>query len=248
MRIAASSHDANHRPPPRIRRAAPTHRRTHRWLLPTPSCRSGVIYSIAMSDVTRILSAIEHGDPQAAAQLLPLIYNELRKLAAQRLSREKPGQTLQATALVHEAYLRLVGSSDQRWDSRGHFFAAAAEAMRRILVESARHKASQKAGGDWQRVEISDVEIAAPSPGVDVLALSDALAMLEARDPRKAALVKLRYFAGLTNHQAATLLGISSTTADNDWAYAKSWLKIQLSPDAATSANRSDPEKSSEIV
>jgi RNA polymerase sigma factor (TIGR02999 family) len=201
-----------------------------------------------MSDVTRILSAIEQGDPQAAAELLPLIYDELRKLAVQRLGREKPGQTLQSTALVHEAYLRLVRSSDQRWDSRGHFFAAAAEAMRRILVESARHKASQKAGGDWQRVEFSDVEIAAPSPGVDVLALNDALATLEERDPRKAAVVKLRYFAGLTNHQAAAALGISSATADNDWAYAKSWLRLQLSPETAPSTPCSDSEESSEIA
>jgi len=183
-----------------------------------------------MSDVTRILSQIESGDPQAAEKLLPLVYEELRKLAAAKLAQEKPGQTLQATALVHEAYLRLVGSCNggSSWDNRGHFFAAAAEAMRRILVESARRKQSQKAGGDWQRLELSDVELASPRPHVDVLALSDALDKLESRDPRKASLVKLRYFAGLTNQEAAVALGISTATADNDWAYAKSWLKLQL--------------------
>jgi RNA polymerase sigma factor (TIGR02999 family) len=182
-----------------------------------------------MSDVTRILSQIESGDPAAAEQLLPLVYEELRKLAAARLAQENPGQTLQATALVHEAYLRLVGNGhSQPWDSRGHFFAAAAEAMRRILVESARRKQSQKAGGDWQRLALSDLEFVTRRPQVDVLALSDALDRLEARDPRKASLVKLRYFAGLTNQEAAVALGISTATADNDWAYAKSWLKLQL--------------------
>ena len=188
-----------------------------------------------MTDVTQILSEIEHGDPAAADRLLQLVYDELRKLAAAKLANEKPGQTLQATALVHEAYVRLVGSAEQHWDSRGHFFAAAAESMRRILVENARHKRSRRAGGDWQRVELSDVDVASPQPGVDVLALSEALDKLEARDPRKAALVKLRYFAGLTNQEAADALGISSATADNDWAYAKSWLKLQLSPDATNS-------------
>ena len=182
-----------------------------------------------MSDVTEVLSQIELGD-HAAEQLLPLVYDELRKLAAAKLAQEKPGQTLQATALVHEAYLRLVGSHNggPSWDNRGHFFAAAAEAMRRILVESARRKQSQKAGGDWQRLELSDVEPASRRPHVDVLALSDALDQLESRDPRKASLVKLRYFAGLTNQEAAVALGISTATADNDWAYAKSWLKLQL--------------------
>jgi RNA polymerase sigma factor (TIGR02999 family) len=184
-----------------------------------------------MSDVTQILSRIEAGDGAASEQLLPLVYDELRRLASQRLTHEKPGQTLQATALVHEAYVRIVGPAGQHWDGRGHFFAAAAEAMRRILVEHARHKRSQRAGGGWHRVNLSNVEVAAPEPQVDVLALSEALETLEARDPRKATLVKLRYFAGLTNQEAADALGISSATADNDWAYAKSWLKLQLSRD-----------------
>ena len=182
-----------------------------------------------MSDVTRILSQIESGDPTAAEQLLPLVYDELRKLAAARLAQEKPGQTLQATALVHDAYLRLVDvEQGQKWDSRGHFFAAAAEAMRRILVEAARHKRSQKAGGGWDRLELAQIDLAAKSPRVDVLALSEALDKLEMQDSRKAALVKLRYFAGLTNTQAATALHISSSTADNDWAYAKNWLRLEI--------------------
>jgi RNA polymerase sigma factor (TIGR02999 family) len=188
-----------------------------------------------MTDVTQILSRIEAGDFTATEQLLPLVYDELRKLAAAKLSHERPGQTLQATALVHEAYVRLVGKADQRWDSRGHFFAAAAESMRRILVENFRHKRSLRAGGEWQRVELSDVEVAAPQPGVDVQALSEALDKLEARDARKATLVKLRYFAGLTNQESADALGISSATADNDWAYAKSWLKLTLSRDSTNS-------------
>jgi RNA polymerase sigma factor (TIGR02999 family) len=182
-----------------------------------------------MNEVTRILSAVEQGDPQAAEQLLPLVYNELRKLAAQRLAQEKPGQTLQATALVHDAYLRLVGSDDaQHWNSRGHFFAAAAEAMRRILVEAARHKQSQRAGGGWHRLELADVDPTEKYPSPDLLALNEALDRLESKDPRKATLVKLRYFAGLTNELAATALGISTSTADNDWAYAKSWLRLEM--------------------
>jgi RNA polymerase sigma factor (TIGR02999 family) len=189
---------------------------------------------LVMSDVTGILSQIESGDPAAAELLLPLVYDELRKLASARLAQEKPGQTLQATALVHEAYLRLVrGDRETSWENRGHFFAAAAEAMRRILVESARRKQSQKAGGDWQRLELSDVELATTRPHIDVLALSDALDKLESRDARKASLVKLRYFAGLTNQEAAIALGISTATADNDWAYAKSWLKLQLEHESA---------------
>jgi RNA polymerase sigma factor (TIGR02999 family) len=152
------------------------------------------------------------------------------------MAHEKPGQTLQATALVHEAYLRLVGPADRvRWEGRHHFFAASAEAMRRILVENARHKRSQRAGGNWERVELSDVELTMPQPIVDVIALSEALEKLEARDTRKAALVKLRYFVGLTNQEAADALGISSATADNDWAYAKSWLKLQLDRDKSRS-------------
>jgi RNA polymerase sigma factor (TIGR02999 family) len=187
-----------------------------------------------MNDVTRILSDIERGDPRAAADLLPLVYDELRKLAAHRLAREKPGQTLQATALVHEVYLRLVDSDTiRRWDSRGHFFAAAAEAMRRILVDHARHKSTAKAGGGRRRVDIDEVELAIEAPRVDLLALDEALGRLESKDPRKAALVKLRFFAGLTNQQAAEALGISSSTADNDWAYAKTWLRVAMGGDPA---------------
>jgi RNA polymerase sigma factor (TIGR02999 family) len=194
---------------------------------PCPRYRGG------MSDVTHILSAIEDGDPQAAEKLLPLVYDELRLLAAAKLSQEKPGQTLQATALVHEAYLRLVDREKvQHWDSRAHFFAAAAEAMRRVLVENARRKQSQKAGGDWQRWEFSQVEPPAGQASVDVLALSEALDRLEAKDARKAALVKLRFFVGMTNQEAAIALGISSATADNDWAYAKSWLRLRLADES----------------
>jgi RNA polymerase sigma factor (TIGR02999 family) len=183
-----------------------------------------------MADVTHILSAIERGEPQAAEQLLPLVYDELRKLAAQRLTQEKPGQTLQATALVHEAYLRLVGGDAARpWDGRGHFFAAAAEAMRRILVEQARRKKSLKAGGNLKRQELSEVEPALEAANLDLLALDDALAKLKSKDPRKAELVKLRFFAGLTNEQAAAVLGIAASTADLDWAYAKSWLRAEMS-------------------
>jgi RNA polymerase sigma factor (TIGR02999 family) len=182
-----------------------------------------------MNDVTRILSAIEQGEPHAAEQLLPLVYSELRKLAARRLAREAPGQTLEATALVHEAYLRLVDTAKvQNWNSRGHFFAAAAEAMRRILVENARRKKSLKAGGGHRRSGLSDVEPAGDGARIDLLALDEALAQLEAKDKRKADLVKLRYFAGLTNEQAAQALGISSSTADNDWAYARSWLRLAI--------------------
>src|SRR5947209_6569307 len=182
-----------------------------------------------MNDVTRILSAIERGDPQAADQLLPLVYDELRKLAAQRLAQEKPGQTLEATALVHEAYLRLVdGEKIQRWNSRGHFFAAAAEAMRRILVENARRKKTAKAGGHQRRVALSVVEPAVEEPRVDLLALDEALALLEAKDKRKADVIKLRFFAGLTNVRAAEALGVSPATAEIDWAYAKAWLRVAM--------------------
>lgn len=183
-----------------------------------------------MADVTRILSAIEQGDPQASAELLPLVYHELKKLAAQRMAQEKPGQTLQATALVHEAYLRLVDTDKlQHWDSRGHFFAAAAEAMRRILVDQARRKRSIKAGGELHRLELSDVEPATEGPPLDVLALNEALDKLQAKDARKAELVKLRFYAGLTSEQAAATLGIATSTADADWAYAKSWLRSEMS-------------------
>ncbi len=182
--------------------------------------------------VTHILSAIDRGDPQAAEQLLPLVYDELRRLAAQRLARETPGQTLQATALVHEAYVRLVESerrgSSGAWNSRGHFFAAAAEAMRRILIERARHKKSLKAGGDRHRQDLADIEPAMPASDVDLLDLNDALTRLEAEDPRKAALVKLRFFVGMTIEEAADALGISTSTADNDWAYARCWLRLEM--------------------
>jgi len=182
-----------------------------------------------MHEVTRILSALKQGDPHAAEQLLPLVYDELRKLAAVRLAREKPGQTLQATALVHEAYVRMVDvDQDQHWNSRGHFFAAAAEAMRRILIEQARRKASAKAGGKLQRVDLSEIEPALPASQFDLLVLNDALEQLEKTDPRAAAVVKLRFFAGLTTPEAATTLGVSLATAENDWAYAKCYLRLQL--------------------
>ncbi|NQT13277.1 MAG: sigma-70 family RNA polymerase sigma factor [Planctomycetes bacterium] len=183
-----------------------------------------------MTDVTHILSAIEQGDARAAEELLPLVYDELRRLAAQKMAQEAPGQTLQATALVHEAYLRLVDvEKAPHWNSRGHFSGAAAEAMRRILVEQARRKGSLKAGGKYRRVELSDVDPEIHGPQLDLLALNEALGKLEAKDPRKAELVKLRFFAGLTNQQAAEAIGISSSTADNDWVYAKCWLRLELS-------------------
>jgi RNA polymerase sigma factor (TIGR02999 family) len=184
-----------------------------------------------MSDVTQILSAIEQGDPQAPERLLPLVYDELRRLAAQKMARESPGQTLQATALVHEAYLRLVKSgtpSEPHWNSRGHFFAAAAEAMRRILVEKARHKRTLKAGGDRHRQEISEVEAPDAGPNVDLLALNEALEKLEQQDRRRAQVVKLRFFAGLTIDETALALGISTSTADSDWAYARCWLRLEI--------------------
>jgi RNA polymerase sigma factor (TIGR02999 family) len=182
-----------------------------------------------MNDVTHILCAIEQGVAGSSEQLLPLVYDELRKLAAQKLAQERPGQTLQPTALVHEAYLRLVDAEKvQRWESRGHFFAAAAEAMRRILVENARHKSSAKAGGGRNRVDLSEVEPAIEGLHDDLLELDEALEQVAAKDQRKASLVKLRYFAGLTIEQAAQALGISASTADNDWAYAKSWLRVAM--------------------
>jgi RNA polymerase sigma factor (TIGR02999 family) len=191
-----------------------------------------------MSDVTRILGEIAQGNPAAADQLLPLVYDELRKLAAARMAQEKPGQTLQATALVHEAYVRLVGGQGTAdggqgtgWDSRGHFFGAAAEAMRRILVETARRKARLKRGGDLDRVELEDVEISLAGSSDDVLALDDALTRLAAKHPEKAELVKLRYFAGLTGDEAAAALGISPATADRYWTYARAWLVREISPD-----------------
>src|SRR3954468_21266345 len=188
-----------------------------------------------MNDVTRILSAIDQGDPKAAEGLLSLVYDELRKLAARRLAQEKPGQTLQATALVHEAYLRLVGpAGDPAWEGRGHFFAAAAEAMRRILVENARRKAGPKAGGDRERVDFDAVEPAIEGPRVDLIALDEALTALEAKDRRKADLVRLRFFAGLSIEQRADALGISAATANNDWSYTKSWLRMAMLGDDST--------------
>jgi RNA polymerase sigma factor (TIGR02999 family) len=182
-----------------------------------------------MTDVTQILLRIESGDPSAADDLLPMVYDELRRLAAKKLLREPSGQTLQATALVHEAFMRLVdGTKVQRWNSRGHFFCAAAEAMRRILVERARRRTSAKAGGGLGRVELEDGHLAAPEPSVDLVALDDALNELAARDTRKAELVKLRFFAGLTMREAAQALDISESTADADWAYAKSWLRLRM--------------------
>jgi RNA polymerase sigma factor (sigma-70 family) len=204
-----------------------------------------------MADVTRILSQIESGDPAAAEQLLPLIYDELRKLAAAKLAHEKPGQTLQATALVHEAYLRLVGGAERErvregdgeansplplpdsesapvFNTRGHFFGAAAEAMRRILIEQARRKARRKHGADLERVQLDEVEISVDTPGLDVLDLDDALTRLAAKHPEKAELVKLRYFAGLSGDEAAAVLGISPATADRYWTYARAWLVREL--------------------
>lgn len=182
-----------------------------------------------MSDVTQILSAIEDGDSQATEKLLPLVYDELRKLAAAKLANEKPGQTLQATALVHEAYLRLVDAEMARhWNSRGHFFGAAAEAMRRILVEKARRKSGPEGGGGNRRVALPDVAGEIEGPGLDLIALNESLEKFQTEDPRAAELVKLRFFAGLTRQQAADALGISVATADNDWAYAKGWLKADL--------------------
>jgi RNA polymerase sigma factor (TIGR02999 family) len=183
-----------------------------------------------MNDVTRILSDVERGAPRAAEQLLPLVYDELKRLAAQRLAQEKPGQTLQATALVHEAYLRLVGEAPSRdWDGRRHFFAAAAEAMRRILIDRARHKQTRKAGGGHRGIDLDDIEPALDEGDGDrMLALDEALRQLEAEDPRKAELVKLRFFAGLTAEQAAAALGVSLSTAEKDWAYARSWLRVAI--------------------
>ena len=182
-----------------------------------------------MPDVTQILSEIENGDPQAAEQLLALIYDELRKLAAAKLIQEKPGQTLQATALVHEAYLRLVDNNQaQHWNSRGHFFGAAAEAMRRILVESARRKGRLKRGGDRERHDVQSVEPSIEGPDIDILAVDEALTELAQQHPARAELVKLRYFAGLTLAEAAETLAISTATADRHWRYARAWLTQKL--------------------
>ena len=184
-----------------------------------------------MSDVTQILNAIEHGDPHAAGQLLPLVYDELRQLAAQRLAQEKPGQTLEATALVHEAFLRLVDTEKvQRWNSRGHFFAAAAEAMRRILIKRARDKLRHKRGGAWKRIDLDRLTVADRAADEELLALDDCLERLAREDPASAELVKLRFFAGLSHEEAAAALGLPRRTADRTWAYARAWLCEALSP------------------
>jgi len=185
-----------------------------------------------MTDVTRILDAIEQGDAKATDELLPLVYEELRRLAGLKMSQEPPGQTLQATALVHEAYIRLVGAENQNWSSRGHFFAAAAEAMRRILIDNARRKQRRKRGGGRQRVELDDAEVAIEGSSTDIIALDEALAKLAEEDAIKADLVKLRYFAGLTIEQAAKILGISRATAERYWSYACAWLFHEINKGA----------------
>lgn len=188
-----------------------------------------------MADVTQILSQIESGDPSAAEQLLPLVYDELRKLAAARLAEEKPGQTLQATALVHDAYIRLVDvEKAEHWNSRGHFFGAAAKAMRRILVESARRKDREKRGGDLQRHDVNIVDPANIEAQVDILELDEALTQLAIDHPEKAQLVQLRYFAGLTLVEAAAALSISTATADRYWRYARAWLAHRLAKTVST--------------
>jgi RNA polymerase sigma factor (TIGR02999 family) len=188
-----------------------------------------------MNDVTRILSAIERGDPREAEKLLPLVYEDLRELAARRLSQENPGQTLEATALVHEAYLRLVGTDNPpRWDSRAHFFAAAAEAMRRILVEKARRRKSTKHGGRLSRVDLEAASSLAEEPGEDLVALDEALNKLAAEDPAKAELVKLRFFAGLTMPEIGRAMNISLATAERYWTYARTWLYAELKDQASS--------------
>ena len=190
-------------------------------------CGLLAVYDPAMSDVTQILGQIEAGDPNAAEQLLPLVYDELRRLAAHKMARESSGQTLQATALVHEAYLRLVGSANQySYRDRNHFFAVAATVIRRILVDAARAKQAEKRGGDRQRVPLNDVS--APPVDEEVLALDAALRKLAVVDPLKSQLVELRYFAGLTGDQAAETLGISSSAADRHWAFARAWLQVEV--------------------
>jgi RNA polymerase sigma factor (TIGR02999 family) len=186
-----------------------------------------------VSEVTRILSAIDQGDPLAAEELLPLVYDELRQLAATRLNHEKPGQTLQATALVHEAYLRLVGSEEsQHWHNRGHFFAAAAEAMRRILLNRARDKKRLKRGGGRKRINLDQIELALETDSEDLIVIDEALEKLERHDQLAAKLVKLRFFAGLTLTQAAKSVGIAQRNAERQWAYARSWLYHELRKDS----------------
>lgn len=187
----------------------------------------------SMTEVTRILSQIERGDPLAAEQLLPLVYDELRKLAAARLAQERPGQTLQATALVHDAYIRLVDVEQaQRWDSRGHFFSAAAVAMRRILVEQARRKHRLKHGGQCQRIPLESLELECGLPTVELLALDEAIAKLEAEDPTKARVVELRCFVGMNHGEVAQVLGVSEVTARRHWRYARAWLRREMQDEA----------------
>ena len=187
------------------------------------------VFWFFMSDVTQILSAIEQGDPSAAEELLPLVYGELRKLAAQKMAQEDPGQTLQATALVHEAYMRLVDvEKAQHWDSRGHFFAATAEAMRRILVENARRKRRQKHGGELCRVELGELDLATTTSDEQLLAIDEALSKLAQEDPQLAELVKLRFFTGFSISEAARIIGISRTSAYEQWSYARAWLRCQV--------------------
>ena len=181
-----------------------------------------------MSDVTQILNAIEQGDPKAADELLPLVYEELRRLAAKKMSQEKPGQTIQATALVHEAYIRLVGEEAQNWSGSTHFFYAAAEAMRRILIDNARRRQSLKRGGNRQKNEINCAQLVFNQPSEDIIALDEALEKLAKKDKIKADLVKLRFFSGLTCEQAAEVLNISHNTADKYWAYARAWLRAEI--------------------
>ncbi len=181
-----------------------------------------------MNEVTQVLQSIEQGNPRAAGELLPLVYGELRKLAASRMAREAPGQTLQPTALVHEAWLRLVGNEPRQWAGRAHFFGAAAEAMRRILIDKARRKAALRHGGGQQRVDVDEVELAAPTTDDQLLAINDALDKLAAEHPDKAQLVKLRYFAGSSIEEAAEILGISDATAKRWWAYARAWLFAEI--------------------
>lgn len=194
-----------------------------------------------MTEVTRILSALEAHDPHAAERLLPLVYEELRKLAAQKMAQEAPGNTLQATALVHEAYLKLVGDSRKesspQWNSRGHFFAAAAEAMRRILIDNARRRSAEKRGGGRERIELDPALLSATDRDERLLELDEALNRLELQHPEKARVMKLRFFAGLTNADAAAAMGISDTTADRHWAYARAWIRREMAADRDSGSN-----------